>query len=105
MKRFFTYTAPCFSPFLWHLDYVKAIKHNYSSHFMSLNNLSQGDEITFTDMDRNLFRYEVAALEVLSPFAVEGMTTGDWDLTPFTCTVGGQFRTTIRCESADSSAQ
>ena len=72
---------------------------------MSLNNLSQGDEITFTDMDRNPFRYEVAALEVLSPFAVEGMTTGDWDLTPFTCTVGGQFRTTIRCESADSSAQ
>ena len=72
---------------------------------MNLNNLSQGDEITFTDMDGNLFRYEVAALEVLSPFAVEEMTTGDWDLTLFTCTVGGQSRIAVRCESVENSAQ
>ena len=48
---------------------------------------------------------EVAALEVLSPFDVEEMTTGDWDLTLFTCTVGGQSRIAVRCESVQNSAQ
>ena len=72
--------------------------HNYSSHFGHLKNLSQGDEITFTDMDGNVFRYEVAEIETLSPFAIEEMTSGDWDLTLFTCTVGGKSRVTVRCK-------
>ncbi len=72
--------------------------HNYYSHFGYLKNLSQGDEVTFTDMDGNVFRYEVAEVETLSPFAIEEMTSGDWDLTLFTCTVGGQSRVTVRCE-------
>jgi sortase A len=36
-------------------------------------------------------------MEILSPFAVEEMTSGDWDMTLFTCTVGGQSRVTVRC--------
>ena len=75
--------------------------HNYSSHFGRLKNLSQGDEVTFTDVDGNVFSYVVAALETLSPYAVEEMTSGGWDLTLFTCTIGGKSRVTVRCETTD----
>ena len=78
--------------------------HNYSSHFGHLKNLSQGDEITFTDMDGNVFRYEVAEIETLSPFAIEEMTSGDWDLTLFTCTVGGKSRVTVRCAQVNDAS-
>lgn len=71
--------------------------HNYNSHFASLNRLSQGDTVYFTDVDGNIFRYEVAERETLQPTAVEQMQSGDWDLTLFTCTYGGQARITIRC--------
>ena len=70
----------------------------------SLKDLSQGDEITFTDVDGNMFRYEVIELETLSPFAIAEMTGGNWDLTLFTCTVGGQYRVTVRCVLANGGA-
>lgn len=75
--------------------------HNYSSHFGRLKNLSIGDIVTFTDMDGNEFIYRVAELETLMPSAVEEMTAGIWDLTLFTCTVGGKTRVTVRCEAID----
>ncbi len=90
--------APCRYAGSVYLNNMVIAAHNYRSHFMYLKNLSHGDEVTFTDMDGNVFRYEVAELETLSPFAIEEMTGGDWDLTLFTCTVGGQFRMTVRCE-------
>ena len=90
--------APCRYAGSAYLNNMIIAAHNYYSHFGYLRNLSQGDEITFTDMDGNEFRYEVAELETLSPFAIEEMTSGDWDLTLFTCTVGGQSRVTVRCE-------
>ena len=71
--------------------------HNYRSHFGRLKDLPQGEEVIFTDMDGNVFRYRTAEMEILSPFAVEEMTSGDWDMTLFTCTVGGQSRVTVRC--------
>ncbi len=90
--------APCRYTGSIYLNNMVIAAHNYYSHFGHLKNLSQGDEITFTDMDGNVFRYEVAALETLSPYAIEEMTSGDWDLTLFTCTVSGQSRVTVRCE-------
>lgn len=96
--------APCRYAGSAYLNNMVIAAHNYYSHFGYLKNLSQGDEITFTDMDGNFFRYEVAALETLSPFAIEEMTSGDWDLTLFTCTVGGQYRVTVRCVLAETSS-
>lgn len=72
--------------------------HNYTNHFGTLKNLKIGDRITFTDSDGNIFSYSVAEIETLDPYAVEDMRSGDWDLTLFTCTVGGQSRVTVRCE-------
>lgn len=71
--------------------------HNYKTHFGGLKNLQVGDTVTFTDMDGNVFSYEVAVLETLMPTAIEEMESGDWDLTLFTCTLGGQSRVTVRC--------
>ena len=92
--------APCRYAGSAYMNNMVIAAHNYYSHFGHLKDLSPGDEVTFTDVDGNVFQYEVSALEILSPFAVEEMTSGDWDLTLFTCTVGGQSRVTVRCVQA-----
>ncbi len=71
--------------------------HNYDCHFGRLKSLFQGDEVRFIDMDGNEFVYDVVEIEILEPTAIEEMVTGDWDLTLFTCTYGGQTRVTVRC--------
>ncbi len=71
--------------------------HNYISHFGNLKRLQPGDAIIFTDMEGNKFHYEVVLLETLESTAVEEMTSGDWDLSLFTCTIGGKLRVTVRC--------
>lgn len=71
--------------------------HNYRTHFGSLTHLNEGDGVIFTDMDGNRFVYKVEALETLMPTDIEGMESGGWDLTLFTCTWGGQSRLTVRC--------
>lgn len=72
--------------------------HNYASHFSCLKDLQMGEIISFTDIDGNVFQYEIVERETLMPTAVEEMESGEWDLTLFTCTVGGQYRVTVRCE-------
>lgn len=79
--------------------------HNYNSHFGRLKTLAAGDEVTFTDMAGNLFTYEVSEIEILQPTAIEEMQTGDWDLTLFTCTIGGRTRVTVRCTETMPLAQ
>lgn len=71
--------------------------HNYRSHFGYLKNLNIGDQVVFTDVRGNRFLYQVTDMEVLNPENIDGMRAGDWDLTLFTCTYGGQTRMTIRC--------
>lgn len=75
--------------------------HNYTNHFGPIKNLKIGDQITFTDSDGNVFSYSVAEIETLDPYDVDDMLSGNWDLTLFTCTVGGQSRVTVRCEACD----
>lgn len=72
--------------------------HNYESHFGRLKELRPGDRVAFTDMDGNLFVYEVVEFEELPGNAVEEMEAGEWDMTLFTCTYGGRSRVVIRCE-------
>ena len=72
--------------------------HNYMSHFAKLKSLEIGEEVFFTDVEGTVFRYEVVERETLKPAAVDEMTSGEWDLTLFTCTYGGSYRMTVRCE-------
>ena len=75
--------------------------HNYTSHFGKLSALKPGDTVYFTDGDGNRFEYAVADLEKLEPTDIDGMTTGDWDLTLFTCTYGNRHRLAVRCFLTD----
>ena len=93
--------APCRYSGSAYLDNLVIAGHNYRSHFASLPQLQPGDTVTFTDMDGNVFPYAVSSLETLSPYAVSDMTSGDWGLTLFTCTVGGQSRLAIRCDRTE----
>lgn len=81
-----------------YLDNMVICAHNYNIHFGSLKALSYGDTITFTDMDGNAFAYKVIEIETLDPYAIDEMTAGQWDLTLFTCTIGGATRVAVRCE-------
>ena len=72
--------------------------HNYRTHFGKIRRMKAGDLVTFTDMDGATHEYQVVALEVLGGTAVEEMTSGEYDLTLFTCTYGGENRVTVRCD-------
>ena len=91
-------TAPCRYSGSAYLNNLIICGHNYTSHFGTLKNLWEGDIATFTDMDGNVFTYKMVERETLNPTDIEGMESGNWDLTLFTCTVGGQSRVTVRFE-------
>lgn len=97
--------APCRYFGSAYLNNMVIAAHNYQSHFGKLETLSQDDEVSFSDMDGNVFAYKVVEIETLSPYAIEEMINGDWDLTLFTCTVGGQRRVAVRCESMENAAR
>ncbi len=85
---------------VWNNDLV-ICGHNYERHFGNLRYLEEGDTVVFTDVADNVFNYTVHEAETLTPTAVEDMVTGDWDLTLFTCTIGGRARVAVRCMLAD----
>ena len=94
--------APCRYTGSAYRDDLIIVAHNYRAHFASLQELTPGDKAIFTDMDGNVFSYEMVERETLAPTSVEEMKSGDWDLTLFTCTVGGQYRVTVRFERMDA---
>lgn len=81
-------------------DFVIAA-HNFAAHFGKIHGLRQGDAVTFTDARGVTYQYEVSAIETLEGTDVSKMQEGDWDLTLFTCTLGGKQRVTVRCRYAD----
>lgn len=90
-------TAPCRFSGSAYLDDLIIAAHNYRGHFGSLKTLCPGDEVVFTDMAGNLFRYTVTQLEILDGNALEELKSGDWDLTLFTCTLARTTRVVARC--------
>lgn len=76
--------------------------HNYRSHFGRLAELQLGDEVRFTDVEGNVFRYEVASFESIDMYDIEAMEEGDWDLTLFTCDASRVRRVTVRCTALDA---
>ena len=83
-------------------DDMVVMGHNYVSHFGKLSNLQPGDVVRFTDMDGVVTEYEVVGKDLLPAAAVEEMTSGDFDLTLFTCNYSGNSRVTIYCNRTDN---
>lgn len=90
--------APCRFFGSAYLENMVIGAHNYNSHFGRLSYLSYGDILIFTDMEGRVFTYEVADIETLKAYQGEYLCNGEWDLSLFTCTLGGEQRITVRCE-------
>lgn len=89
--------APCRYTGSAKSDDLVLLGHNYTSHFGKLSRLTGGDKLYFTDMDGNTFEYEVIGVELLSSTSIEEMTSGEYDLSLFTCDYSGNNRFTVRC--------
>lgn len=89
--------SPCrFTGNLYDGDLVLCA-HNYPQHFGNLKELDVGAAVHFTDAEGNVFRYEVKAIDSVGGDDLDGMLSGVWDLTLFTCTTSGQTRYVVRC--------
>ncbi len=77
-------------------DFVIAA-HNYNSHFGRLSKLQAGDSVLFQDVSGASYFYEVVLIETLPQNATEEMITSGFDLSLYTCTLGGSNRITVRC--------
>lgn len=92
--------APCRFSGSAYLENMVIGAHNYNTHFGRLKELNYGDRLAFTDMDGNMFAYEVADIEVLQPDQADYLQNGEYPLSLYTCTIGGRTRLTIRCSAA-----
>ncbi len=93
--------APCLFSGSPKTDNLVIGAHNYSRHFGKIADLNSGDEIVFTDILGNVWKYSVIATEILRPSDVDILTNGEYDLTLFTCTYGGRTRVALRCDKAE----
>ena len=91
-------TSPCRYAGSAYTNDLIICAHNYEEHFGRIDELQLGDEVRFTDTEGHEFVYVVVEMELLGPTAIDAMKSGQWDLTLYTCTLGGQQRVTIRCE-------
>ena len=96
--------APCRYAGSVYLDDMILAAHNYDRHFGRLKNLEGGELVRFTDVDGNVFDFSVTELELLWPEQTEEMLSGEWDLTLFTCTLGGRERVKVRCDQIEDMA-
>lgn len=77
------------------------LAHNYKSHFGNIHRLKSGDIIEFYDIGNNKFVFTVNYTEEISGKDVRRLISGKWDLTLFTCTLDGIYRTVVRCKSVN----
>lgn len=77
--------------------------HNYDPPFWQSEKHKHRGRSNVADMDGNVFSYTVFELEQPAPTAAEEMQAGDWTLTLFACTLGGQCRVAVRCISTEQS--
>ena len=78
-------------------DNLVIAAHNYSRHFGRLGELTEGDEVYFTDVDGVVTVSGVADIIGLRAEEVQEIRLGGFDLTLFTCDYSGQTRVTVRC--------
>ena len=93
----------------YYSDDLVICAHNYMRHLGPLLQIGIGEDIYFTSVDGLTIHYIVTNRETVEPTAVEQMIENtsnsgtsllDWDLTLFTCNLGGQTRCAVRCSRA-----
>ena len=75
--------------------------HNFEKHFGTLFGAEPGMEVYFSTVDGQVYKFVISNVEEVNPYAIDYMTrpeeSGNWDLTLFTCFLGGRTRCTVRC--------
>lgn len=74
------------------------LAHDYDSHFGLIYKLKTGDPVRFVDVNGKVYNYKVTGSEIKGKYQLQEIVSGDWDLTLFTCTYGGQNRVVVRCK-------
>ena len=93
--------SPCRYAGSAYTDDLVICGHNYTQHFGRLKQLAKGDEVLLVAMNGDVFHYQVEEVTALFPSQYQEMTDSPYDLTLFTCTVGGRQRVTVRCSLTD----
>ena len=80
--------------------------HNYSVHFSPVRSIRLGADVYFTDVYGTRYHYRVSKTETVQPDQVAYMVTtnGEWELTLFTCNLGGATRFACRCQLIETQA-
>lgn len=80
--------------------------HNYSVHFSPVRSIRLGADVYFTDVYGTRYHYRVSKTETVQPNDVERMviSNGQWELTLFTCNLGGATRFACRCQLIETQA-
>ena len=98
--------SPCRFIGSYYADDLVICAHKYDQHLGRLLSIDIGVDVYFTNVEGLTIHYIVTNRETVEPTAVEQMieNTGnsetsllDWDLTLFTCNLGGQTRCAVRC--------
>ena len=106
--------SPCRFTGSYYSDDLVICAHNYMRHLGPLLQIGIGEDIYFTNVDGLSIRYIVTNRETVEPTAVEQMIENtsnsetsllDWDLTLFTCNLGGQTRCAVRSSRAAESTE
>ena len=79
--------------------------HNYKHHFLPLHTIEVGEKVTFTDMTGYVIEYEVADVKTINPTSVSEVIDSEYDLILYTCTTGGQYRVTVRCNRVNQTVK
>ncbi len=95
------YTAPCHYFGTVQQGNLVVMAHNYQHHFGRITELKNGDPVIFVNIFGEAFFYEVELQEILPSNCIPELTSGEYDLTLFTCTYGGANRITVRCNESD----
>ncbi len=80
--------------------------HDYGSHFRAIRSLGIGESVFFTSVEGERIRYVVTNIETVQPTDIdkmivntsEGSESHLWDMTLFTCNIGGQTRCAVRLD-------
>ncbi len=91
--------APCRYSGSAYKDDLVIGAHCYEHFFAKLKTLGTGAQVKFTDVDGNLFVYEVTAKETISKHSPDELKSGDWELSLFTCPIlaNTDTRIVLRC--------
>ena len=71
--------------------------HNYKEHFRPLHDIAPGESLAFTDMTGYSIWYEVVDVKIIDPRLVYEVINSEYDLTLYTCTLGGASRVIVSC--------